>query len=161
MIPRAWMIWGVLAILAGSTGVRAKPPESPVPMVDGTATPIVTQNYYQPEPGPSPRLLPSPVIVSAAPPLPIKRDPNENAKAVDLQLPAVWPPDLDKPIRETIFGRSNWQAETAFAIAELNLEAGDIEEAHRWYEEVIKQAPGSFRANDASERIERTKPRSK
>lgn len=151
MIPRAWMIWGGLAILVGSLEVHAKPPESLIPLIDGTATPILTQNYFQPEPGPSPRMLDVPAVIPAVQPQPKRGVP----------LPIALPADLDAPIRASFLKAGNWQADTAFAIAELNLEAGDVDEAHRWYEEVIKQAPGSFRAIDASDRIERTKRRSK
>jgi len=57
--------------------------------------------------------------------------------------------------------RSNWRAETAFSVAEMNLEVGDIEEARRWYEEVINQAPNSVTAREAEDRLSRIKPRSK
>lgn len=153
MIVRAWRVWGVLAVLICGFGLQGKPPESPItPAIDGTATPILTQDYYQPEPGPSPRLLNTPEIVPAVLLLP-KRG---------LPLPITpTAADLDVPVRATFMGRGTWQATTAFSIAEMNLEGGEIEEARRWYEEVIRQSPNCVCAREAEDRLARTKPRSK
>ena len=143
MILRAWMVWGALASLAGSVGIQAKPPESPVPLVDGTATPILTQNYFEPEPGPSPRLLGAPAIIPAVVPQP-KRG---------LPLPVALPSDLDAPILISFLTGGNWKAKTAYEIAEMHADASDRSEAARWYKEVIRQAPNSLQAVVAAERL--------
>src|SRR5438105_2801279 len=48
MILRAWHVWGLLAVLIGVSVLSAKSPELPaIPASDGTATPALTQDYYQ------------------------------------------------------------------------------------------------------------------
>jgi hypothetical protein len=48
MILRAWHACGILALLTISPGIWARPLKAPTePVVDGTATPKLTQEYFQ------------------------------------------------------------------------------------------------------------------
>jgi len=48
MILRAWCVWGFLAVLGIAAVGSAKPHElASEPSVDGTATPALTQDYFQ------------------------------------------------------------------------------------------------------------------
>jgi hypothetical protein len=51
MILRARYVWGMIVLFAFSPTIWAKPPKSPTePGVDGTATPTLTQEYFQADP---------------------------------------------------------------------------------------------------------------
>lgn len=140
MALRAWQLWGTSAVLAGGLVAMAQTP----PPVSGRATPAVTQDYFQPEAAPPPRLLPRQVR-DANPPKPAPP-----AVRVSLFDPLVTPAAAaDRP------GSTAWRARAAFDVAEMYFDACDIDEARAWYREVIKLAPGTRFAADAAERIER------
>ena len=50
MILRAWYVWGTLVLLTLSPTIWAKPLKVHEPAVDGTATPTLTQEYFQADP---------------------------------------------------------------------------------------------------------------
>jgi hypothetical protein len=165
MAMRAWRTWGISAVLGTALTASAKPPEVPVKVdVDGKVPPTITQDHFQPDRLPPPRLLPESILD------PKPRHGPETASGPSigqrLNLPTLPPPDLDKPIRvgfgsgravpsfESENGRRpDWKARAAFDMAEEHRRACDVAEARQWYREVIKLAPGSNLAQAALERI--------
>jgi hypothetical protein len=142
MAMRAWRVWGVSAVLAGGVTAAAKPPELPTrPEVDGKSTPSVTQDYYQPEPAPPPRVLPAPVLD----PTP-RHGPESAGGVITAGLRAV----TEQP------GSPAWKARAALDVAELHFRSCDAAEARLWYEEVIKLAPNSDYAAFAADRLNQT-----
>jgi hypothetical protein len=142
MATRAWTVWGVGAALVGGLTVSAKPPGLPGnPQVDGKVPPPLTQDHHQVDAAPPPRLLPASVLD----PKPLHGP--ERAE------------DADGPIRLTSFGRrvaappADWMTVVAFARAESHFDACEMPDARRWYEAVIKRAPGSRYALVAKERL--------
>lgn len=140
MALRAWQLWGTSAVLAGGLVALAQTP----PEVNGKATPAITQDYFQPEAAPPPRLLPQQVR-DASPPKPAP-----STAHVGRFDPMVTPAAAeDRP------GSTGWKARAAFDVAEMYFDACDIDDARTWYQEVIKLAPGTKVAAVAAERIER------
>lgn|SRR5262245_10325549 len=151
MATRAWTVWGVGAALVGGLAVSAKPPGLPGnPQVDGKVPPPLTQDHHQLDVAAPPRLLPPSVL-----------DPKPIHGPERADLPVA---DLDVPIRATGFGRVppfpttqapavDWMTVVAFACAESHFDACEMGDARRWYEAVIKRAPGSRYALVAKERL--------
>jgi hypothetical protein len=139
MALRAWQLWGTSAALAGGLVAWAQTP----PPVNGRATPAITQDYFQPEAAPPPRLLPQQVR-DANPPKPAP--PTAGFGRVD---PLVTPATVQGHL-----GSTDWKARAAFDVAEMYFDACDLDQARAWYQEVIKLAPGTKVATVAAERIE-------
>jgi hypothetical protein len=162
MATRAWTVWGVGAALVGGLAVSAKPPGLPGnPQVDGKVPPPLTQDHHQVEVSPPPRLLPPSVLD----PKPLHGPATASGNVIGLNASQVQLPDLDTPIRATGQGRSvppfparqprpaDWMTVVAFARAESHFDACEMGDARRWYEAVIKRAPGSRYAVVAKERL--------
>jgi len=148
MAMRAWRTWGISAVLGTALVATAKPPEVPVKVeVDGKVPPPITQEHFQPDRAPPPRLLPESILD------PKPKHAPENAELLG----------LDRPMRASAFshwplamenGRpADWRARAAFDMAEEHRRACDLTEARQWYREVIKLSPGSNLAQAALERI--------
>jgi hypothetical protein len=160
---RAWQLWGTSAVLTGGLVGLAQSP----PVISGRATPAITQDHFQPEAAPPPRMLPQQVR-EANPPKPALPAAEKWAgNVIGLQAPGVPPPDLDKPIRGFSTGPSiapfeegglgqGWKARAALEVAEMHFEACDLDDARAWYQEVIKLAPGTKCAATAAERLRQT-----
>jgi hypothetical protein len=144
MALRAWQLWGTSAVLVGGLVALAQSP----PEINGRATPAITQEHFQPEAAPPPRLLPQQVR-EANPTKPAP--PTAAASRFD---PLVTPAGADERL-----GGTDWKARAAFDVAEMYFDACDLNEARNWYQEVIKLAPGTKFAASAAERLERTKVR--
>jgi hypothetical protein len=166
------------AILAGGLTVLAQTP----PEINGRATPAITQDHFQPESAPPPRLLPLQVREGK----PAKLAPPTADNLIGIQVPGVPTPDLDIPILpfglrlikdlpsaldaptfrmpllpwcESKIVVDEWKARKALEMAEVYFEACELEDARVWYQEVIKLAPGTKVSAIAAERLERTKVR--
>jgi hypothetical protein len=161
MAVRAWRVWGTSIVLAGGLVAVAQTPKSEV---SGRATPAITQDHYQPEAAPPPRLLPQQIRdwnpSKPAPPAAVR----QTTTIFGRQLPSIPTPDLDVPIRAS--GHAipplgiadpalDWKARAALDVAEMFFDACDTGEARAWYTEVIKLAPDSKYAKTASERLSR------
>src|SRR3954463_12684383 len=60
MARNAWRVWGISVAMAGSLIAADKPAELPVRTeVQGRSTPTVTEEHFQAEKAPPPRLLPA------------------------------------------------------------------------------------------------------
>jgi len=144
MAMRAWRVWGISVVLVGGLTASAKPPEVPAKVdVDGKVPPAITQDHFQPERLPAPRLLPESILD------PKPRHAPETAGALR---------DFDMSFRLTSFKQENgrspdWKARAAFDMAEEHRRACDLPEARQWYREVIKLSPGSNLAQAALERL--------
>jgi hypothetical protein len=167
MARNAWRVWGISAVMAGGLMAADKPAELPVRTeVQGRSTPAVTEEHFQAEKAPPPRLLPVQIRDGSpskdAPP--VARD--FGSKVVGIGADS---PDLDIPIRATSFGTtapsfttaylatsSIGKARAAFEVAEMHFRSCDAAEARLWYHEVIKLAPKSDYATLAKERLEQT-----
>ena len=161
MTLRTWRVWGVSAVLAGGVVALAQSPKSEV---SGRSTPPLTQDHFQPESAPPPRELPQQVRESK----PSKTAPPTTGNVIGLQAPGVPTPDLDVPIRVVSIGPSiapaaigelarDWKARAALDIAEMHFEACELDDARRWYLEVLKLAPGTKAAAVAERRLNQSK----
>jgi hypothetical protein len=163
MATRAWTVWGLGAALASGLATAAKPPELPGnPQVDGKVPPPLTQEHYQVEVLPSPRLLPESVLDPKPRHGPATAGRRWTENVIGLEVPEWQLPmleDLDVPIRMTSIGRdiraqpADWMTLLAFARAELHFDACETDDAHRWYRAVIERAPLSRYAHIARERL--------
>jgi hypothetical protein len=142
MALRVWQLWGTSAVLAGGLVALAQSP----PEINGRATPAITQDHFQPEAAPPPRLLPQ-QIRDAKPPEPAP--PTARASRFD---PLVTPAAADDRL-----GGTHWKARAAFDVAEMYFDACELDDARDWYQEVIKVALGTRFAASAAERLERMK----
>ncbi|HEX3147094.1 MAG TPA: hypothetical protein VHR66_03375 [Gemmataceae bacterium] len=134
--------------------------------IQGKATPVVTEEHFQVEQAPPPRLLPAQIREDkpTTPMLPTVRQAGGNV--VGVQIPGVETPDLDIPIRASIGygvppmyvdkGIAAWKARAAFEVAEMHFRSCDAAEARLWYREVVKLAPGSDYGIMAKERLLQT-----
>ena len=147
MALRAWRVWGMSAVLASGVVALAQSPKSEV---SGRATPTITQDHYQAESAPPPRVLPQQVREEN----PSKTAPPTagqfNANVLGLQIPVT---AIDPDVPSWVI-HSTWKAQTAFEIAEAHFDDCDLAEARKWYEEVIKLAPKSEYAATALLRLE-------
>jgi len=135
MALRAWRVWGVSAVLAGGVVALAQSPKSEV---SGRATPALTQDHFQPESAPPPRVMPQQVretVPSKTPP------PTARGEVWDVSWSA------------TEDGEAGWKARLALDIAEMHFDACEIEDSRRWYGEVIRLAPGTAEAGFATKRL--------
>jgi hypothetical protein len=137
MALRAWRIWGISIVVAGSV-IAADPPTNPV---EGRATPTITQDFNQPEVAPPPRRLPSQTLK------PRSTQP-EAPTADELQLA-----ELRLAPAETIADR---KGRMALEIADMFYDACDLPEARTWYQEVLKLSPGSKWAASAAMKLGQT-----
>jgi hypothetical protein len=164
MAVRAWRVWSVSAVLAGGVVALAQSPKSEV---SGRATPPLTQDHFQPESAPPPRVLPQQVRETepsrTAPPTAGKFTGN----VIGLQAPGTPTPDLDVPIsmngwalRSMTADRvrlDGLKAQLALNIAEMHFNACEPAEARQWYLEVLKLAPGTRAAMLAEVGLNKTK----
>jgi hypothetical protein len=163
MAPRAWRVWGMSAVLAGGLAALA---QSPKPEINGRATPAITQDYFQPEAAPPPRLLPQAVRDWR----PSKLEPPTAVNVAGRESPVIQDRDLDIPVRVIRAGSAaspsaagdglpaDWKARAALDVAEMYFDACDTPDARAWYEEVIKlAAPDSKSAAAATERLNQIK----
>jgi hypothetical protein len=136
MAVRAWRLWGISTVLAAGAVALAQPAGSGV---SGRATPALTQDHYQPESAPPPRLLPQQVLdfkpSGTAPPT------------------AILDPLVGLAAAENDVGGPRWKSRVALDVAEMHFRACDTAEARNWYREVIKLAPESEYARRAAERL--------
>lgn len=172
MARNAWRVLGISMAIAGGVALADKPAELPVRTeVQGRSTPTVTEEHFQAEKIPPPRLLPGQIRDSnpSEETLPVAKD--SGTTAVGLQLPGEcsYLIDLDFPIRgyfssgrelrpNPAFARlgSGWDARAALDIAEMHFRSNDAAEARLWYHEVVKLAPNSDYATMAKERLDQT-----
>jgi hypothetical protein len=144
MALRAWQLWGMSAVLVGGLVALAQTP----PEINGRATPAITQDHFQPEAAPPPRLLPQQV-----------RDANPSKTAPPTASVSGFDPLVIPAAADESLGGTEWKARAAFDVAEMYFNACDLDEARNWYQEVIKLAPGTKFATSAAERLEQTKAR--
>jgi hypothetical protein len=135
MAMRAWRIWGISAIAAGSV-IAADSPTNPI---EGRATPVIIQDFNQPEIAPPPRLLP-PQILNPRPAQP------GAPTATEVQTASI---HFDAT--ETVADR---KGRMALQIADMFYDACDLPEARSWYQEVIKLAPGTKWSASAAMKLE-------
>ena len=140
MALRAWRVWGVSAVLAGGVVALAQSPKSED---SGRATPPLTQDHFQPESAPPPRVLPQQVRETE----PSKTAPPTAGVAEPLVIPASWGKAIGGP----------WKARVALEIAEMHFDACEPADARLWYVEVLKLAPGTKLAAVAEGRLHQTK----
>ena len=164
MALRAWRVWGVSAVLAGGLVALAQSPKSEV---NGRATPPLTQDHFQPESAPPPRVLPQQVRET----VPSKSAPPTAGKftgnVIGLQPPGTLTPDLDVPISMNGWALRSMMADRvrleqlkvrlALDIAEMHFDACEPAEARQWYLEVLKLAPGTTAAAVAEKRLNQAK----
>ena len=173
MARNAWRVWGVSAVVAGGLIAADKPDRTEV---SGRSTPAITQEHFQADVAPPPRLLPNSILEGT----PSRTTPTAERvgrNVIGVQTVAVDTPDLDIPIRatktaserpfllgsgisgcceETVPLRPMWKALAALEVAEMHFRSCDAAEARKWYLEVVKLAPGSDYAAIAAERLEQT-----
>src|SRR4051794_33285523 len=133
---RAWRLWGTSIVLAGGVVALAEPPK---PDITGRATPALTQDHYQPESAPAPRLLPQQVLDSK---------PSKTAPPT-----AILDPLVSRAGAQDDVGGRRWKARVALDVAEMHFRACDPAEARNWYREVIHLAPDSEYARCAAKRL--------
>ena len=151
MARNAWRVWGISVAMASSLAAADKPAELPARTeIQGRSTPVVTEEYFQVEAGPAPRLLPAQILDGQ----PSKTTPptaNPYLRVIGVQVPGLDTSDLDIPIRVDA-----WKARAAFEVAEMYFRSCDTVEARLWYHEVVKLAPKSDYATMAAERLQQT-----
>jgi len=139
MAVRTWRLWGISTVLATGVVALAQPPESGV---SGRATPAITQDHYQPESAPPPRLLPQQVL---------DFKPSRTAPPT-----AILDPLVGRAAAADDVGGPRWKSRVALDVAEMHFRACDMAEARNWYREVIKLAPESDYARRAAEQLRDT-----
>jgi hypothetical protein len=151
MILRKWEAWAIALLMGGVAG--AQPPEAIRPTVEGRVPSPLTQDHYQPEPTPVPRLLPDSVTSDRLPP---QQTPPTAQVSLGGQLAGL---DLTPGFRLVSYSEvpvaTLAKARLAFDVAETHFLACDLDEAHRWYREVVRLAPGTSFALVAMERLAR------
>jgi hypothetical protein len=155
MAMRAWRVWAAGVVLAGAMAL-AKPPDLPgKPDVDGKVPAPLTQEHYQVEAAPAPRLLP----LSILSPKPVHGP--LTADADFQEFVASLASDPDHPIQKVGFdgGTARTRIEylkvrAAFEQAESHFDACEPHDARPWYLEVIRLAPTSIYAKTAAERLQ-------